>query len=65
MQGTYSIKEAATMLQVSEQYLRDMIRFKLLDIGVAIKMPNKQNYHYIIFKDKLEKLMKGENNDRE
>lgn len=60
MQNTLSIKEAAIILNVSEQYLRDMIRFKLLDIGVAIKMPKKQNYHYIIFKDKVEKLMKGD-----
>ena len=57
---TYTIKEASKILRVSEAYLRDMIRFELLDIGLAIRMPNKQNYHYIVFKDKLEKLMKGE-----
>lgn len=56
---TYSIKEAAMILGVSQQYLRDMIRFELIDIGIAVRMPNKQNYHYIIFKDKVEKLMKG------
>lgn len=56
----YTIKEASKILNVSEQYLRDMVRFKLLDIGVAVKMPGGQNYHYIIFKNKIEKLMKGE-----
>lgn len=60
MQSTLSIKEASEILNVSQQYLRDMIRFKLLDVGVAVKMPGNQNYHYIVFKDKLENLMKGE-----
>jgi len=60
MPNTLSIKEASKILNVSETYLRDMVRFKLLDIGVAVKMPDGRNYHYIIFKDKLEKLMKGE-----
>ena len=61
MQNTYTVKEAAQILNVSQQYLRDMIRFKLIDIGMAVKMPGNQNYHYIIFTDKLERLMKGEN----
>lgn len=60
MKETYTIKEASKILNISQQYLRDMIRFKLLDIGVAVKMPGGQNYHYIVFKDKLENLMKGE-----
>ena len=60
MKEIYTIKEASEILNVSQQYLRDMIRFQLLDIGVAVKMPNGQNYHYIVFKEKLEKLMKGE-----
>lgn len=60
MQGTLTVKEAAEMLNVSQQYLRDMMHFNLIDIGIAVKMPNKQNYHYIIFKEKVEKLMKGD-----
>ena len=60
MQETYSIKEAAQIMNVSQQYLRDMMRFQLIDIGIAVKMPGNDNYHYIVFKDKLEKLMKGE-----
>lgn len=60
MQDTLTIKEASSILNVSQQYLRDMIRFELIDIGIAIKMPDKQNYHYIVFRDKLNKFMKGE-----
>lgn len=60
MQTTLTVKEAAELLNVSQQYLRDMMRFNLIDIGVCVKMPNGQNRHYIIFKDKIEKLMKGE-----
>lgn len=55
-----TVKEVAPLLNMSEQYLRELIRFKLIDIGVAVKIPGKQNYHYIITKDKLEKFMKGE-----
>lgn len=61
MQATYSIKEASQILNVSQQYLRDMMRFKLIDIGLVVKMPGNQNYHYVVFKDKLDKLMKGGN----
>lgn len=60
MQTTLTVKEASEMLNVSQQYLRDLMRFNLIDIGVVTKMPGKQNYHYIIFKDKINKLMKGE-----
>lgn len=60
MKEIYTIKEASKILNMSEQYLRDVVRFKLLDIGVAVKMPGGTNYHYIIFKDKLENLMKGD-----
>ena len=64
MQSTVSIKEAAEILNVSQQYLRDMMRFKLIDIGVAVKLPNKQQYHYIVFKDKLNSFI-GRDNDNE
>lgn len=56
---TLSIKEAATLMNVSQQYLRDMMRFNLIDIGMVVKMPGNHNHHYIVCKDKLEKLMKG------
>lgn len=60
MQGTLTIKEAAAILNVSQQYLRDMIRFNLIDIGIAVRMPGGQNYHYIVFKEKLERFMRGD-----
>ena len=54
---TLTIKEAAEILNVSQQYLRDMIRFRLIDIGVAVKMPGKTNYHYIVSKEKLDSFL--------
>lgn len=55
-----TVKEVAPMLNMSEPYLRDLMRFGLIDIGTAVKLPNKTKYHYIIFKNKLDKYMKGE-----
>lgn len=60
MDEVLTVKEVAPMLKMSEAYLRDLMRFKLIDIGSATKLPNKSKYHYIIFKSKLEKYMKGD-----
>lgn len=57
MAETLTVKEASEMLNVSQQYLRDMMRFNLIDIGIVVKMPNKTNYHYIISKEKLERVL--------
>lgn len=58
-----TIKEAAPIIGVSEQYLRELMRFKLIDIGFAEKLPGKTRMNYVIFPDKLEKFMKGEKNN--
>lgn len=63
MSEVLTIKEVAPMLNVSESYLRDLMRFNLIDIGSATKLPGKSKYHYMIFKSKLDLYMKGERKD--
>ncbi|WP_165442893.1 hypothetical protein [Senegalia massiliensis] len=40
-----SVKEAAKVLEVSEQFIRIGLQRELLPIGTAIKMSSKWTYH--------------------
>lgn len=40
-----SVKEAAKILEVSEQFIRIGLQRELLPIGTAIKMSSKWTYH--------------------
>lgn len=56
-----TVKEAAPLLGMSEQYLRDLMRLNLIDLGFVGRIPGKKHYHYIIYPEKLERYLGGKN----
>lgn len=61
MKTALSVKEAAPLLGMSEEYLRDLMRFGLINVGEAYKLPGKKKFHYIIYPERLnEYLTRGE-----
>ena len=55
---TVTTKEAAKLLNISEQGLRLALQQGVFPFGVAVK--HKQNHEYYIYKVRLEKYLKGE-----
>lgn len=58
MMERVTVKEAARMLGLSEDYVRYALRRGELPIGRAIKGRGRQ-YIYLIYRDKLEKEIRG------
>ena len=50
-------KQAAKVLGINEQALRERMKAGAYDIGVCWKPKGSKNYVYDIFKSKLEKLI--------
>lgn len=47
---TLTVKEAAKVLECSEQYVREGLKRKILNIGTAIQLSDKDQYTYHISK---------------
>ena len=53
-----SVKDTAEILGVHPEYLRQLMRNKQIDIGTVIKPARAGgNYQYLIFRDKVNKLI--------
>ena len=53
-----TVKQAAEIIGVQPEYLRRLMRNKSIDIGEVIKPETRGgNYQYLIFTDKLNKLI--------
>lgn len=62
MKQTMTVQEASLVLGMSEQAIREALKNKRLDIGVAYKsVSTGKNFRYLISRAKVEKLLKGEN----
>lgn len=55
-----TIEEAANLLGVSKQAVRIMMQKKAVDIGIVVKSGNRKTY--LIFREKLNKLVGKEQN---
>lgn len=53
------VKEAASLLGVSEQYIRVGMQRGWLPIGSAVKLPNSTKWTYHIPKERLETYLSG------
>lgn len=57
---TVTIEEAAVMLGTSKQGVRELMKRKIIDIGIVYpSMRTGQTNRYLISREKLEKFLKG------
>lgn len=60
MSQNVSIKEAAKILNISQQLLRISLQQKLFPFGFAVKINDSSKYTYYISKPQLEEYIKKE-----
>lgn len=57
---TVTIEEAAVMLGTSKQGVRELMKRKIIDIGIVYPdMSTGRTNRYLISREKLEKFLKG------
>lgn len=59
---TVTVQEAAEMLHVAPQAIREMMKRKVVDIGVVVPSTTGRGKRYLIFRNKLNALI-GKSND--
>ena len=57
--ATVTLAEAAEVLGMSKQGLRELMKRKIIDIGIVYPSTSGKTNRYLISAEKLERLIKG------